>query len=295
MTVGIPRSLFYYYDGEIWVSFFKSLDINYVVSPVTTKEIIELGLKYSNDEMCMSLKNYIGHVAHLIGKCDYILVPRVDNYGTNNQTCTNFLAMYDLINNLFDVNLLNYNININDDETLRKGLIDIGYSLKKDSKLVKQSVNKAIKDYKHKRKRKIFNNILKLKSNKKKVLLISHSYNTYDEFIGKPIIKLLNDLDIEIIYSDLFNRQKANELSKNLSSDLYWKYSKDSIGSIELVKDRVDGILFLTTFPCGLDSLVNELVIRKINVPYLNIIIDDLDSLSGIETRVESFVDILNQ
>ncbi len=295
MTVGIPRSLFYYYDGEIWISFFKSLDINYVVSPVTTKEIIELGLKYSNDEMCMSLKNYIGHVAHLIDKCDYILVPRVDNYGTNNQTCTNFLAMYDLINNLFDVNLLNYNININDDETLRKGLIDIGYSLKKDSKLVKQSVNKAIKDYKHKRKRKIFNNILKLKSNKKKVLLISHSYNTYDEFIGKPIIKLLNDLDIEIIYSDLFNRQKANELSKNLSSDLYWKYSKDSIGSIELVKDRVDGILFLTTFPCGLDSLVNELVIRRINVPYLNIIIDDLDSLSGIETRVESFVDILNQ
>jgi predicted nucleotide-binding protein (sugar kinase/HSP70/actin superfamily) len=295
MTVGIPRSLFYYYDGEIWISFFKSLDINYVVSPVTTKEIIELGLKYSNDEMCMSLKNYIGHVAHLIGKCDYILVPRVDNYGTNNQTCTNFLAMYDLINNLFDVKLLNYNININDDETLRKGLIDIGYSLGKNSKLVKQSVNKAIKDYKHKRKRKIFNNILKLKSNKKKVLLISHSYNTYDEFIGKPIIKLLNDLDIEIIYSDLFNRQKANELSKNLSSDLYWKYSKDSIGSIELVKDRVDGILFLTTFPCGLDSLVNELVIRKINVPYLNIIIDDLDSLSGIETRVESFVDILNQ
>ena len=56
---------------------------------------------------------------------------------------------------------------------------------------------------------------------------------------------------------------------------------------------NINGIIFLTTFPCGLDSLANELVMRKINIPYLNLVIDDLDSLSGIETRIESFIDIL--
>lgn len=295
MTIGIPRSLFYYYDGEIWLSFLKCLNINYIVSPETNKQILKLGNKYANDEMCMSLKNYIGHVAYLKDKCDYVLVPRIDNYGITNQTCTNFLAIYDLINNLFDIKLLNYNIDLNNDETLRKGLIDIGLSLGKNHKEVKKSVNYSICKYKKKRKRQIFKNILKLKNSKKKVLLISHTYNTYDEFIGKPIINLLKDLDVEVIYSDLFNRQKANELSVNLSKDLYWKYSKDSIGSIELVKNKVDGIVFLSTFPCGLDSLVNELVIRKIDIPHLNIIVDDIDSLSGIETRIESFVDILNQ
>jgi len=44
-----------------------------------------------------------------------------------------------------------------------------------------------------------------------------------------------------------------------------------------------------------LDSLVNELVMRKISKPYLNLIIDDLDSNTGLETRLESFIDIVEQ
>ena len=59
--------------------------------------------------------------------------------------------------------------------------------------------------------------------------------------------------------------------------------------------DKIDGVVFLSSFPCGPDSLVNELVIRRINKPYINLIIDDLDSLTGIETRLESFIDILEQ
>ena len=62
-----------------------------------------------------------------------------------------------------------------------------------------------------------------------------------------------------------------------------------------MCKEKIDGILFLTTFPCGIDSLVTELVLRKIDKPYLNLVIDDLDSMSGIETRLESFVDIIEQ
>lgn len=295
MTIGIPRSLFYYYDGEIWINFFKNLGIDVIVSPNTNKEIIDLGNSIANDEMCMSVKNYLGHIAYLKDKCDYIIVPRIDNYGDMNQTCTNFLAMYDIVNNLFDIPILNYNIDINNKKTLKYGLTSIGLELSKTKKEIEKAYTYSIIKYNKSQKKKIIDNYNKLKSNRKKVLVVSHSYNTYDEFIGKPIIKLLNDMDVEIIYSDLFNKSQAEELSKNISENLYWKFSKDIIGSIEMVKDKVDGILFLSTFPCGLDSLVNELVIRKIDIPYLNIIIDDLDSLSGIETRIESFIDILNQ
>lgn len=44
-----------------------------------------------------------------------------------------------------------------------------------------------------------------------------------------------------------------------------------------------------------MDSLANELVMRKINKPYLNLVIDDLDASGGINTRIESFVDIIEQ
>lgn len=295
IKIGLPRGLFYYYYSDIWKNFFKELGIKVIVSPKTNKEIINLGMKYSTDEMCLSLKNYIGHVAYLKDKCDYILIPRIDNYGTFNQTCTNFLSIYDYINNIFDVNILNYNINLDNKETEKEGLINIGIKLGISKKISNIAYKIAcIKNSKISKARQIVNNN-KLDSKNKKILLISHSYNTYDEYIGVPIIKLLEKMGIDIIYSDQFDNKLSNKLSKKISKNLYWKYSKESIGTIFLTQNKIDGIIFLSTFPCGLDSLANELVMRSINIPYLNIVIDDLDSLSGIETRIESFVDILCQ
>lgn len=69
--------------------------------------------------------------------------------------------------------------------------------------------------------------------------------------------------------------------------------TKESIGSIILSNPNIDGVIFLSSFPCGPDSLVNELAIRKIDIPAINLVVDDLSSESGIVTRLESFVDIL--
>ena len=262
-----------------------------VLSPVTNKEIMELGTKYANDEMCLSMKNYIGHVAYLQDKCNYVLIPRIDNYGISNQTCTNFLAIYDIINNLDKFKILNYNIDLKNKETELKGFIGIGKILNIDKNVIKKAYYYAKKESCNVRVNKVLDNLKNLKSNKKKILLIGHSYNIYDNFIGKNIINMLKQMDIEIIYSDLFFEKDE---SKKYAKGLYWKYSKESISSMSKCIDKIDGIIFLSVFPCGLDSLVNELVMRKIDKPYINLIIDDIESSGGIETRLESFVDIIN-
>ena len=286
--------MFYYLNGDITVVFLKKLGIDVVISPKTTKKMIEDGMKYAPDEMCLSMKNYIGHVSYLKDKCDYILVPRIDNFYTFNQTCTNFLAARDIVNSIFDVNVLDYNIDLNNKDTLKKGMFKLagilGYKVNVISDAYLYSVNK----YKEKKKRLIMENLAKLNSDKKKVLLVSHAYNTYDELIGKPIIKMLERENIEVIYSDLLDNSMCRKLSKNISSELYWKYSRESIGAYEMVKNRIDGVVFLSTFPCGLDSLVNQLLILKMDKPYLNIVIDDMDADNGIDTRIESFSDIIN-
>ena len=292
IKVGIPRGLSYYYFSNIWDIFFKNLNIEVVKSPPTNKEIMNRGINLANDEMCLSLKAYIGHVDYLKDKVDYILIPRIDNYGVDNQTCTNFLALYDIIHNLFPVKILDYNIDSKNDEL--SGFLKIGKILnKKRFEIIRAYKNAYLENEKYK-KNKIKENYLKLKSDKIKILLVSHSYNTYDEYIGKPIINYLNELGVDIIYSDRFEEQKANKLSLELSKTIYFKYPKEAIGSIKLAPN-VDGIIFLSCFPCGLDSLVNELVMRRISKPYINLVVDDLDSLTGIKTRLESFIDILEQ
>lgn len=291
--IGIPRSLFYYYYGEKWELFFKALNIRYILSPETNKDIIELGNMYSNDEFCLSIKNYIGHVAYLKDKCDYILVPRINNYGLDDQMCTNFMALYDVVNNIFDINILNYNIDLMNKESEEKGFVNLAIKLGKSKKEASNAYKEVFNISNKLEQFKINNNLDNLNSSKDKILLIGHSYNILDNYIGKPLIKLIEDNEVEIIYSYLFDNQKTNKLSKNYSSNLYWKYSKEIIGSLDLCK--VDGIIFISSFPCGLDSLVNELVMRKLSLPYLNIVIDDISSLSGFETRIESFIDLIKE
>ena len=290
MTIGIPRGLFYYYFGDMWCLFFDKLGINYSVSPETDRVIKSLGSKYSSDEMCLSMKIYIGHVAYLVDKCDMVLVPRIDNYGEFSQTCTNFLACYDIINNLFDIDVVDYNISYTSGDTMRKAFFSLGKKLGKSSREVRNAYYYSLYKTNKIRKSKVIDNMNKLNLSGKKVLLVSHPYNTYDYSIGLPVVKYLESIGCIVIYSDLFD---SEDLGYKLSSGLYWKFSRSIIGSIDLCKDRVDGIIFLSSFPCGLDSLVNDVVSRKIGIKCLNLVIDDMDGFAGIETRLESFVDIV--
>ena len=108
ITIGLPRALLYYRYKTLWLEFFKELDVKVVISPKTNKEIIEQGTKYVVDEACLSLKIFMGHVDYLKDKVDYVLVPRIVCEKINSESCTNFIALYDIINNTFDVNILNY-------------------------------------------------------------------------------------------------------------------------------------------------------------------------------------------
>ena len=82
--------------------------------------------------------------------------------------------------------------------------------------------------------------------------------------------------------------------SKQLSATLPWAYNQHLVGAIALYKDQVDGIVLMTTFPCGPDSMVNELIVRKVkDKPILTLTMDTQDGSAGLETRLESFVDIL--
>ena len=101
ITIGIPRGLLYYRYENLWKSFFKELGIKIIVSPVTTHELADKGMSVTGSEACLALKIFFGHVQSLVGKCDYILVPRIKSYGRNREMCPRFDALYDLTVNTF--------------------------------------------------------------------------------------------------------------------------------------------------------------------------------------------------
>ena len=297
ITIGIPKAYLYYRYHILWENFFSNLGCKVLISSSTTKETIEQGKRLSIDESCLSSKIYLGHVASLQKKCDYILVPRVYNYGKNEQVCVKFNATYDIIKNLFpDTKILDYNVELTKQPFKIITYFNLGLKITKNPFRIITSYLKAKKCDAKYLKEQLQLQTQKLNTSKPKILLVSHPYNVYDNYIGIPIIKKLEQMGIEIIYANLLNHKIAKMYAKNLSPTLYWTYSKELIGAIEYYQYSVDGIIFLTTFPCGPDSLVNELMLRKIsNLPVTNILVDEQTSTTGLETRIESFIDIINE
>lgn len=297
IKIGIPKALLYYRYGALWKEFFENLDCEVIISSDTNKEIISYGKKYSIDESCLSSKIYMGHVYYLLDKCDYILVPRICDYGKNNNVCVKFNGIVDVVKNTFkNVKILNYNIERTKCHIELLEFIKMGIKLKRNIFKVIKSYIKAKKVEKLKNELAFKEQEKKLESKKIKILLVSHPYNIYDKYVGEPITNYLNKMNIELIYADLLNKNLASSRSLKLSKTLYWKYSKELVGAVDYYQEKVDGIIFITSFPCGPDSLVNELLIRKLtNIPVINVIIDESTAEAGLITRLESFIDILKE
>ena len=295
IKIGIPRAFLYYRRNVFWKNFLEGIGVSIILSPVTNKEILEVGKSLSVDESCLPSKIYLGHVAYLADKCDYILVPRVSNYGKEKRVCMKFYGMYDVIMNLFpNIQLLDYNIDY------LKGKFEFFEIMKMGFKINKNIFKVIWSYFISKSKEKKYNlslinsqkNILR--SNGLKILIVAHPYVIYDEYLGGTVLKYLKDMGIQILYSDRMDKRESIYYSKEFSKTLYWLYAKENIGSVFYYKNAVDGIIFLSSFPCGVDSLVNELAIRKLDdVPSINIILDESSTDAGLQTRLESFVDII--
>lgn len=298
MTIGLPRAMLYHRYNVLWETFFKELNCDIVISDETNKKILDDGIKYSIDECCLPAKIFMGHVYSLIGRCDYILVPRLRCCQSKNDVCVKFTALYDIVKNTFEsASILNYNVDALHGFSERKGFITMGKTLGCDplkSALAYEKA-RAAQETSEKKKMNRQESLLET-TGKLKILLVSHPYNNYDRLIGYPISQYIRELGGIPVYADAIDKKAGFTKSKEFSESLSWVFNRELVGSIPLLADKIDGAILLTAFPCGPDSLVNELIIRKMKtVPIMNLIVDELQGEAGMQTRVESFLDILKE
>ncbi len=65
--------------------------------------------------------------------------------------------------------------------------------------------------------------------------------------------------------------------------------NKELLGAFSYYKDKVDGTILISAFPCGPDSLTNEMILRKKGiVKYLLLTFEEINSDTAIITRLES-------
>ena len=305
-TVGIPRALLYFRYKTMWRTFFEELGRTVVVSNKSDRSTLEAGAHLSIDECCLASKLYMGHVASLLGKCDAIFAPSIDNLGNFKGFCTKFQALPDLVANTFIAQrprIISCEIDRADSHIKeQEAYIDLGQKLgatRKESKKAYAAAVRAQANSDEKRARKqedLLKRVSKMPEGKRplRILLAAHPYVIHDDFVGSPLVDMLKEMGTCVLFADRHNHEKALEKSFEFSDTLPWIVNREIIGTILDLYDQIDGIVLVSAFPCGPDSMTNDALMRCIKgKPILSLTVDAQSGTAGLETRLESFVDIL--
>lgn len=296
MKIGIPRALLYHYYGPLWEAFFRALDCEVVLSAPTTKATVERGSRRSIDEACLSSKIYMGHAEELLDRCDALFVPRMADE-REGIMCSKFEALYDLTENTFRDRkpaLVDFEIDRRAKKGERKAFVSLGKKLGKGRLASNLAYFSALRAFEEDRSRRAAALEDGLNADKLKFLVLAHPYVIFDDYVGRPLVELIRAQGAEPVFGCDADFASCLQASYRLTESLPWSFSRALCGAAVLYANRVDGIVLVSAFPCGPDSLVNEILIRRVrNRPILQLTLDAQDGTAGVETRLESFADVI--
>jgi predicted nucleotide-binding protein (sugar kinase/HSP70/actin superfamily) len=297
MRLGIPRALLFHKYAYFWQHLFLGLGWEVVLSPPTNREILTRGAKLAVDESCLSVKIFLGHVAFLQKHVDYVLVPRLASLHRRELLCVKFWALPDIVRNTFPrLRVLSYAVDV---KNWRPEILALAQMFREVGIAARQWFPAWIRarrrsQRQHRREWQEEQRKVETRTNQPRILLVSHPYTSYDAFLGSPILRFLRMEKITVFFADRLPSRLARRLAKYLSPELYWTFSREQLGAIYYYRRLVDGIIFLMTFPCGPDALVVHLAQQKLSrIPFCVLTLDELQTQTGLQTRLESFVDII--
>ncbi|MBA5851922.1 2-hydroxyglutaryl-CoA dehydratase [Clostridium sp. cel8] len=294
MIVGIPNGLLNYKYYPFLNTFFTKLGAKINLSPSTNETILNLGSKYCVDEACLPIKIFHGHVAYIKDSCDIMLIPRIMQLEKNEFICPKFCGLPEMIkNNIPNMpNIISTPIYAFSKKSLRSWSTHAGLLFTKN--LIK--INLAYKSALNVQKK--FKTGIKDATFPIKVALVGHPYNIHDSFVNMNVVKKLNKLGIGLFTEECLNRCIIDDQVKMLFKKPFWSFAKNSYAFSTYMAEqkKVDGIVYLSSFNCGIDSVVIELIKDRLpDFPILVLKLDEQTGEAGFNTRLEAFSDMLKR
>ena len=290
--IGIPGGLFYYTYRPFITTFFDSLSVSVTYSTKSGKKILEEGCRSCVDEACLPVKMFAGHAKILAPKCEYIALPRIMSTEFGESICPKFCGLPELVNDIDEEQVIfNEPIYLHNEELLYKSL----WSGVKKTGIGKKIFDEAFDMGVHWQRYTLRG--FDEKEYKYKVLLAGHSYNIYDEYANLSLIKKLHALDIGVITEERVNREDKEKASKELIKRPYWTNLMNLYGAAVALDENkaIDGIIYLSSFCCGTDSIILELIESRLpHIPILVQKIDEQTGEAGFDTRLEAFQYVLS-
>jgi len=301
ITVGMPSSLMFYKHGGLWENFFTALGCRVKKSGPTSREILDLGVSLCSNEACLPVKVFTGHAAKLAAEADFLFVPRYESMERHEMTCPKFCGLPDMVR-----------MSLQNEVRLLEVTVDYGKNPKKTEESLRTVARELNLD--DKKVREAFYGMVRYRlntdteagliepgiKNRRSVAVLGHPYMIYDELLSMGLISKLTRRHYQVLTPDSLTRAVRREYVTLFKDRNFYEVGSDILGStfafLEL--PQVAGMVYLSPFACGIDSLVTEFIERRMqrekrHIPFLKVTIDEHTGEAGFDTRLEAFLDML--
>ncbi len=291
MRVGIPRGLLYYYYGSAWEAFFRRLGAEAVVSGETTAAIIGAGGRA--DEVCLPVKVFCGHADSLRASVDYLFVPRLVS-GITGYACPKIIGLPDLLRSTFRLPPL-----LAPTVDRRRGRRSLWAAVIGVGKVFGRSPLCSLYAWRQAwRQTSQPAPLLPATVGDLRIALVGYPYILGDRRLSLDVAGKLAALGLAVI--PVWDRP-AGAVKAVLPKAIYWHHCRALVEAAlaELAAAAPPaGMILLSSFACGPDSLIAELLRRRAEaagIPFLALALDEHSGEAGLVTRLEAFADMLRR
>jgi len=312
--IGIPKALMYYRYFPFWYAFFEELGWRVKVSDGLGKT----GKIIYFEDSCLPMKLLITHAVSLKDQVDFLFAPRLVSLHRTFIMCPKFRGAPDILRLAGEGRLpiIDQTIDLRTGRNaLLQSFLRIGEKLGASNRESKRAFVKGEESY-YKFKKELSDRINRLplkdlfqlniptpSQGKKSILrvaFIGHPYNLFDQDINKDVLTLTKQLGIEIVTLDHLSEKEIDREVSGLSKEIYWSSGREIVGALfHFLKGGADGVVFLTSFKCGIDALLQEFIKRSLKIreestlPFLVLSFDEHTGREGLVTRLEAFKDVM--
>ena len=294
MRVGIPKGLLYCKYHPFFRSFFHGLGADIIESEETNKKIMDLGISSCVDEACLPVKIYHGHIASIKEQCDLMVIPRIMGICRQEYICPKFCGLPEMVASSIPglpqattEPLYMYN-----EKTLYKWCLSTGLRVTPNQRTIHNAFTNAVRAQCN-----LQTGFLEPGS-QLTVMLAGHPYLLYDDFLNMGIVKKLRSKGIGLVTEEFASNRVSGLQLKNLTKKPFWAFQRRLYGAAAAFYEqrKVNGIIYLSSFACGLDSVIIDLIRYRIGeFPMLVLKLDEHTGEAGLDTRLEAFTDMLER
>ena len=318
--IGVPRALSYYNNYPFYYGFLSSLGFEIILSDKTTTKLINDGASHVVSDTCLPIKVFVGHLINLLDKgIDTIFVPSLQSTDYKINNCSKIRGLPEIIRNVIDrpFKMIEptldkteglgikefcyetaHQLDIFDEDLIEKAIVAGWECYDRFIQIAKSGVSQNVAIESAIQNKQVLKKMVLVKT--LSVVIMAHGYNLYDERLSMRLLNKLEKMGVKAFTAlDITREQQLNSI-KELGEIQYWANELDLTGTAAhyLLNNSVDGIIALSAFGCGPDSLmVDEIQYHagERNMPMIHLTIDEHTGEAGFVTRLEAFVDMLSR